>query len=544
MGQASNLIDLRRSRHAFSRLTPLVVVLLVTVHIGASTAMAVDVRTVTLTGATAPGTQLEFFQLSAPVINNSNVVAFTGLVANGPTNTSGLWSEGLGALANVGLEGQPAPGTALNFGEFDDPNTQIYLNNNGQAAVELRLSDFNHAAIFSQTGAGNALRKVALGGDPAPGATDPNRVFQPFLGPIGGFNDAGQSAFQSGMPPTAVPPGNFPSTGVWSEGSGSLTRIAEAAMAAPGGGVFAANVDFAAPAINGAGSVAFVGTTSNGAAEAVYTNLSGSLARVVGTGNAAPGGGTFSSIFHSTVALNDAGNIAFSAALNVTVADGIWVVRNGGIQKVAVEGDVAPGGGGAVFGAGSPGINTGFIGLDAAGDAAFYATLSNAQRGLFSEGLGGLHGVGLSGTVAPDTGGLLFQNVIDWTINSAGQTAFIAQLSDSSHAIFAEDANGVLHEIVGEGQMLEVAPGDFRQIVVLNFQGINGSSSRFGNNTASGFSADGHTGFFATFADGSSGVFVTALPVPEPATWTLIALGAAMLVGRRPWTKVRALLRA
>ncbi len=500
-------------------------------------AFAVEVRTVALSGDAAPGSGFSYSQFSPPIINGSNQAAFTGAFAdNQANNITGFWSEGSGSLAAVAIEGQAAPGTALNFDDFNDPNNRIYLNENGQAAFQQRLSNFNTSAIFSETGPGNSLAKVIAGGDPAPGTTDPNRVFQPFLGTIGGFNDAGQTAMQGGMPPTGAPPGNFPSTGIWSEGGGPLDKIAEVGDGAPGGGIFTSSVDFPIPSFNNNGHVAFQGATASGFTQGIYDNVSGSLARLVGSGDAAPGGGTFA-LFNTTTSINDANDIAFSGILSGSVADGIWVSRGGGIQKIAVEGDVAPGGGGAVFGTGALGIESGFIGLDASGDAAFTSWLSDGTRGLFSEGLGGLHAVAISGNVAPDSGGATYLGVLRWTINDLGQTAFLAQLSDNTDAIFAEDGAGVLHRIVGQGELLEVAPGDFREILTLGFQGLDGSFARYGNNYSSGFNHDGTIGFYASlFDDGNGdtqGVFLTTSPVPEPSTLVLLALGSLFLLWRR-----------
>jgi hypothetical protein len=503
----------------------------------ADRAFAVEVRTVALSGDAAPGSAFAFSQFSPPIINGSNQAAFTGAFEdNQASNITGYWSEGSGSLAAVAIEGQSAPSTALNFGEFDDPNNRIYLNENGQAAFQQRLSDFNTSAIFSETGAGNSLVKVIAGGDPAPGTTDPNRVFQPFLGTIGGFNDAGSIAMQGAMPPTGAPPGNFASTGIWSQGGGPLDKVAEVGDAAPGGGTFTSVVDFPVPSFNNNGHVAFRGATTGGPSQGIYNDVSGSLARLVASGDAAPGGGTFA-LFNTTTSINNADNIAFGGILSGSVADGIWVSRGGGIDKVAVEGDLAPGGGGAVFGTGALGIESGFIGLDASGNAAFTSWLSDGTRGLFSEGLGGLHAVAISGDVAPDSGGATYLGVLRWTINSLGQTTFIAQLSDNTDAIFAEDTSGVLHRIVGQGELLEVAPGDFREILTLGFQGLDGSFARFGNNYSSGFNDEGAIGFYASLFDeengDTQGVFVTTSPVPEPSTLVLLALGSLFLLWRR-----------
>ncbi len=198
---------------------------------------------------------------------------------------------------------------------------------------------------------------------------------------------------------------------------------------------------------------------------------------------------------------------------------------------MAVEGDLAPGGGGATFRTAGTGIEPAILGLDDNGGAAFTAYLSDGRRGLFTEGFGPLDAVALSGDSAPDTGGLTYLNVVRWAINGNGEAAFLAQLSDFSDAIFGQDEFGALHRIVGDGDMLEVAPGDFRQIEFLTFQGLDGSAFGHLNNVSSGFGDDGRIAFEASFLDGSTGVFVTSV-VPEPSTLLLLVVGAIALLWR------------
>ena len=171
----------------------------------------------------------------------------------------------------------------------------------------------------------------------------------------------------------------------------------------PGGGIFTSGVDFPIPSFNNNGHVAFQGATASGFTQGIYDNVSGSLARLVGSGDAAPGGGTFA-LFHTTTSINNADNIAFSGILSGSVADGIWVARGGGIDKVAVEGDVAPGGGGAIFGTGAWASSPRPSGWMRPATR-HSRQVSDGTRGLFSEGLGGLHAVAHCRRMsAPDIG--------------------------------------------------------------------------------------------------------------------------------------------
>ena len=101
-----------------------------------------------------------------------------------------------------------------------------------------------------------------------------------------------------------------------------------------------------------------------------------------------------------------------------------------------MEDKVAPDGDSATFSTDINGFKSTTLGLDTEGGAAFIAT-----------------------------GGTTFVNVVRWTINDNGQAAFLANLSDFSEAIFAQNLLGALHKIVGPGDILEVAPSDFRDHV-------------------------------------------------------------------------------
>jgi hypothetical protein len=96
-------------------------------------------------------------------------------------------------------------------------------------------------------------------------------------------------------------------------------------------------------------------------------------------------------------------------------------------------------------------------------------------------------------------------------LNSVGQVAFTQPLagpgvdSTNDHGIWATDRTGAQQLIAREGDELEVAPGDFRTISELSFVGDNGNS----NGWPSGFNNFGQLAFWASFTDGSEGVFVS-----------------------------------
>lgn len=467
------------------------------------------VRTVALTDDIAPGTAFNFIGFDPPVINTNGDVAFAASLDTFEETdpTGGVWSEGSGSLAKVALDTEVAPGTTgVHFDPFESfGGLALFLDNSGRSAFgkELEFTTTSNYGVFSEATAGGVLQKVAVTGDSAVGANGADRVYSSIS--LGGYNNNGHAAFRAFMPPAAVPE-NFPSSGIWSEVTGSLGKVTERADPAPGtAGVFDS---FDLPATNDSGVVAFAGDIGPGTSTTdgvwVYTLAKTTLTRLVGEGDAAPGGGTFSILFGPAVALNENGDLAFSATL-VGGNEGVWVARNSTIERVALETEVAPGAGGATF----DDIEEQALGLDEAGHAAFTATLSDGRRGLFMETSGGLEAVvvgsfgsGTPGDVAPDSGGATFVNVVRWATGENEQAAFLGDLSDFTFALFARDSGGTLHRIVGQDDLLEVAPSDSRLVFEPTLRGTDDGPG------TTGINGGGLIAFSVEFDDGSVGVFV------------------------------------
>jgi hypothetical protein len=140
--------------------------------------------------------------------------------------------------------------------------------------------------------------------------------------------------------------------------------------------------------------------------------------------------------------------------------------------------------------------------------------------------------VARAGDPAPGTGtGATFMGLYPPALNSVGRTAFRATLVGAgvdfrnSDGIWAEGPRG-LELVVREGDLLEVVPGDLRQVLQLSF--IYGSGNEDGQ--PSGFNERGQLAFCANFTDGTSGIFVADVGiVPEPASAVLL-MAAAMYV--------------
>lgn len=185
-------------------------------------------------------------------------------------------------------------------------------------------------------------------------------------------------------------------TGLWALSGGGVSALQLKGDAAPdipgaqfGGDLYSPNQDHA---VNAAGDLAivnyletFVGgvTPANDTGIWKYTNGVGEL--IVREGDPAPGA---TRDFHefSRVAINNNGDIAFQGELAVDHRRGIWVVKNGTIALVALEGDVAPGAGGNTF-VSVPyqlnGYGYGYT-LNDAGEIAFTALYNSSDTGLWA----------------------------------------------------------------------------------------------------------------------------------------------------------------
>jgi hypothetical protein len=254
------------------------------------------------------------------------------------------------------------------------------------------------------------------------------------------------------------------------------------------------------------------------------------------------------------VQLNDAGQIAFLASLEGAGVDstndiGIWSQASGELSLVVRKGDDAPG---------TPsGVRLDrFLDplFNSSGHTAFYAFLTGSgvdstnSRAIYSDASGSLELVARGGNHAPGAAsGVNFYEFSRPTLNAAGQIAFQTTLSGSGVddtndiGIWATDLTGALQLIVREGDLLEVAPGDFRIVNGLNIYGDTGNA----DGRPSSFNDRGQLAFRASFTDGSSGIFVSnlvAIPEPRsmlPVTWAI----AAMCARRRRFATVPKLIQ-
>ena len=524
-----------------------------------------SLRTVALSGQPPVGTiaadEFQRFDV-APVINDSGQVAFFAaprlLVGEPFAGNTSVWSEQNGVLNLVVEQGDAAPGfePKVEFSEFFD----LAFNNAGHTAFRSRFSGEdinaqNRDSIWLSDSA--VLQPYLRSGSAAPGSAD-SAIIDAIVDPFA-INDAGQIAVNLEVA------GNggigLVEAGLWSGRPGQVVPVARAGQQAPGTelGVVFASQGFEPPfseqtRINAAGNVAFQGfLTGPGVVDAnnggIWSNASASSLQLIArNGDIAPGTGglRFLSVT-SRPNINSSGHANFLAFLEPgpTVTElnriGIWSTRSGDLELVFRLGDRAPGADADVnfLDLQTPVMNSG-------GSLAMVAVVtgpgvnSSNETGIWSEGLAGqgnLELVARANDPAPGTGaGVTFANFLDPTINELGQIAFQAILAGPGvgddegnlRGLWAQSTTGDLKLIAREGDLLEVAPGDFRTIDFLLFaSGVGDDEGR-----ARGLNDQGQIAFHARFTDGSGGVFVSnVVAIPEPSASDLTVCALLVVIG-------------
>jgi hypothetical protein len=509
-------------------------------------ARAAGLRTVALTGRQAPGApggviyesfgaELAHNSFAHGVaLNDAGQTAFRANLSGGSvdsTNNQGVWSEGSGSLALVARTGSQAPGTPSGVNFSTDPALELFspvLNDAGQIAFYGATTD-GGLGLWSE-GSGS-LAPVARSGQPAPGTpagvtfnfSNLYEILEPTI-----LNDAGHTTFRSYLSGAGVTSAN--EFGLWSEGAGGLELRARLGSQAPD---LTAGVNYgymSRAGLNDAGQMIFASLLSgsgvnSGNDRSVLSDVSGSLAVVAREGSQAPGlpsGVTFNSHL-TTGAINNAGQIAFVAGLSNQTSmykqDSIWLYDSGSMTPLLVRGEHPPGTSAGVtyelFGfwpslneAGQvlTGVVLAGIGVDASNQLAVYLSDAAGNEKLILR----------SGDQAPGAPpGVVFyaafESFAEGMLNDRAQVAIGHNLAGAGvddtndFGIWATDSAGALQLIAREGDQLEVAPGDFRTISGLNRTDHNANS----NGWPSAFNNFGQLAFWASFADGSQGVFVS-----------------------------------
>jgi len=256
----------------------------------------------------------------------------------------------------------------------------------------------------------------------------------------------------------------------------ALRPVARTGEAAPGGGNFdrfgQETLPIVAP-VNARGEVAFFATlTRGGADEGIFLRRGAQLVRVAREGDRVAGVGRLSGFGkHPTPALNDAGTVAFAAAVTGGRAvEGIFAWSGGRVRVVATTGGAAPGiPSGVLAAVDAPAIN-------ARGDVVFLATVRRGRESveaIVTSAGGALRKVVAQGDPAPAGG--TFAAFGPPAINARGAVAFAAVVEGKAvpGGIFIA-SGGRIQMMVGAGEETPIGGifAKFSERIGLNDSGV------------------------------------------------------------------------
>jgi hypothetical protein len=363
-----------------------------------------------------------------------------------------------------------------------------------------------------------AMRLVVAAGQPAPGGGAFERfdvAAQPVAAPV---NAEGRVAFYASLVRTNAREGIFLSTGA------RTLKVAALGDPVPGGGTLSEFAKHPLPALNDAGKIAFGAAIAGArASEGVFLADNGSLKGLALSGSEAPGilSGTF--VEFDLPALNNLDDVVFLA----TVRRGretlpvLYLWSNGRLRKLVAAGDLAPGGGTfAQFGV--PAINN-------KGLVAFPATVERGKvlGGLFLAGTVSTRLLIGAGETAPN-GAMLTRFSERIALSDTDTIAFGAHLGTGTRAEGVFTANPVTGiaqvAIVGDA-----APGGGR------FAGF-GPWPTISADGALAFMAGldegpGPLGLYVTGESGLSRIAMIGDRLPEARTLATFALNPVAMIG-------------
>jgi hypothetical protein len=476
----------------------------------------------------------ESFSTDFPLINNHGDVAFvasTTRLQDGSFRRDGIWTERNRMLDFVIGSGDSLPGV--------DPDVSmrfiwgdISFNDRGEVAFEAITYDGSPKAqkVGSGIWAGTSdtLRNVATDIQPS-STTNSELEFRGFRMVL--LNNHGHVAFTGqAILPGSGPPDERLVNGIWSDVTGSTRLVVQegqmfgspdgpSSLGWPSALGLSDDGDISIYASiyaqNGTGT-SFLRVSE----ERIYTVVSEQQTQTASNGPI-----VFSTLEPPSHNMN--GDFVFSAAIGYQWVLGAW--HDGETRVIATEGDIAPG---------TDKQFQRFDGLAASinssGRVAFRGFLHDyyqTYNGIWADASGPLELVARGGDPAPGVdAGEAFLYFSRPQLNARGDIAFSATLigpgidSDNDQGIWTRNELGILQLIAREGDLLEVASNDFRQIAALVYGGDYGEPGRTVFNDA------GQLVFAALFTDGSSGIFVSDLAaIPEPSCLPLLLLPATTI---------------
>ncbi|HEY1603841.1 MAG TPA: choice-of-anchor tandem repeat NxxGxxAF-containing protein [Pirellulales bacterium] len=510
----------------------------------------------------SPGTTFDALNVAGPSISPTGQVVFTSQLSGG-ASPFGVWTgDSPGNLTPVALVGQQAPGTAsgvvFTTGDISPPrnvNSQI-------AAVGLLggpgVNGNNDEGIW--VGQPSISSLLVREGSPAPlpGGLQYGSLVATFSENLPSQSDSGRITFQTGLQDS----GGNPIAGAadFSAQGTTITPLAFTGGAAPGLPAGSTITSLGSPGISPGNIVFFPATYNNPSGPIVNGSIiygenfniqpvspsivaqSGGIAPNMGAGVTFQNVSYVSTADGTNVHVNSIGHTVFfgtvtGPGITPGVNDqGVWEAGIGTSFLVARTGVAAPDVPGATFSSFAD------VGISIERDAVLAqiagpGVTGDNNMGIWTGLAGSLHLSVRDGDVVSDglNPPLVVSNLSHFAMAGVDDLVFESG-TGAATVILGEDSLNHIVVIARPGDVLEVAPGDFRTIASVELY--------HGGETGGGptpIDNQNQVGFSATFTDGSSGIFISnALTAPEPSTLILAAFGGLALVACRHWHARRA----
>ncbi len=497
------------------RLAPAAALLLT----GAVLADTAEVRVIAVTGDPAAGLAgTEFTSFSLPLMNSAGKVAFSATTSS-PIVSSGMWATPTDDPQSLDIivgRNYVVPGASGNV-RFDDLHSSFFdplVNDNGNVGFSARLvgDGMPEDAIGLFREIDGVLESVALPGGSVPGLADGVTWTQ--FNNLVSFNNNDALCFRGAFEGPGVNDTN--NAGVFSHWFGGLSMYARKGGAAPGvPGATIEQLHFVGPQINDDGQIMFTADmTGASEADAVFRGWPGLITPVLAEGDETPLGDTVTGLASGFWGAHQSTEGAVAPA-NVSGGDGtlgLFFASEGGLETIAQEGEWGPLGLyteiPSYVGANNSDGTTVFLAafaLDPSEDTAIIRKARNqAGEVVIREG-DHAYSYGAGVTIQA-----IDQSYSAMQIDDEGRVFYAANVAGpgvteaNDRALYMFDANGDTHLVVREGQFIQAAPGDWRQIESF----VHKASPGVQANRSGAVGGNGDIAFRVQFTDDSQAVVV------------------------------------
>jgi hypothetical protein len=265
--------------------------------------------------------------ISEVVTNNGSS---DSLFRSGPFSRLLNWGQtALGGNGMVFIAGDSAAGGSNGVPSFNQKGVAAFV----ATLTGTNVTDRNNSAIY-RTGTPGSLTQIVREGQNVPeAATTPGKFGQMIVSRLNHpvMNESGQVAFRNDLTNTS---GGFHDNQGLYRGSGStLTKIARAGDALPGGGTIASFGAVSAPDMNDSGEVVFpVSVSGSTVDDAIFKGAGGTPIKIARQGDTIPNNSDTFAAFEGYARINNAGQVAFNAQVNHTDSSGssqYWALFRG-----------------------------------------------------------------------------------------------------------------------------------------------------------------------------------------------------------------------